>query len=89
MATIKINDITFREACCNWADEDAYAMYDANVERIMQIIGDKARAAGHEFYVLPNATGAASYTVSTDDYTDAESAHDFMQSDEADFFRYL
>jgi hypothetical protein len=35
MATIKINDITHREACCNGADADAYDVYDAYAERIL------------------------------------------------------
>lgn len=87
MATIQIHDITLREACC--ADPADYDTYDANVERILDLIATKAQAAGHTIEVLPNSTGAATYRVVTDDVVDAESAHDFMQSDEADFWRYL
>ena len=89
MATIQINDLTHREACCEGADADAYDVYDANVNRILGLIAEKAKAAGHEFEVLPNATGAAVYRVKTDDHADADAAHEFMQSDDADFWRYL
>lgn len=89
MATIKINDITLRQACIDGADPDAGDVYDANVERILGLIAEKAKAFGHTMTVLPNSTGAATYRVETDDERDAESAHDFMQSDAADFWRYL
>lgn len=89
MATIKINDITHREACCDGTDEDEQAVYDDNAERIFALIGEKAAALGHKLIVLPNSTGAACYKVLGDSYEDEESAHEFMQSDDANFWRYL
>lgn len=89
MATIMINDITHREACCDGTAADDQAVYDANAERIFDLIGKKAAALGHKLVVLPNSTGAACYKVLGDNYEDEESAHEFMDSEDANFWRHL
>ena len=89
MATIYINDLTHRAACCDGTAADDVAVYDANAERILAVIAEKAKAAGHELVVRPNASGAASYSVEAEERADEEAAHDFMQGPDADFWRWL
>lgn len=89
MATITINDITHRHACCENAEPGAYEVYDENEGRILALIAQKAAEAGHTLIVAPNSTGAATYRVSGEDEADEESAHDFMLGGDADFWRYL
>ena len=85
MANIIINLITFRE-CCAQTEADLVA-FDQEQKRVFAAMAENAAVWGHTLTVDDNGQGTASYRVTDEaDYQDLQSAHDFMQTDKAEFW---
>lgn len=87
MTTIIINAITHRAACTDALGAADLAAYDNDAARFFARLAKAAKTEGFGFEIDATGQGAASYRVTDeDDSDDLQSAHDFMQSDRADFW---
>jgi len=87
MATIIINAITYRAACTDALGAADLAAYDEARDRVLGKIGDFATNDGFVFRVDEQGQGAASYRVIDEsNEIDLQNAHEFMQSNSADFW---
>lgn len=86
MATIIINAITHKQACCDGLGEEDLACYDEHAAAYFAGLSKACEEAGFGFEVDLHEQGAASYRVTDEaDYDDLNAAHEFMQS-QVDFW---
>ena len=81
MATIIINAITHKQACCDGLTDADSACYDSHIAMYFASLREDCEEAGLGFEVDQNGQGSSSYRVADEaDYDDLQAAHEFMQS---------